>query len=95
MARSAPAPKVGPKFTELKVALLSSTRLIFCFKDIENRNDYDFMSEWSVLAVDFQGMGVKPPITLLNSVLTKVKVFGIPSQTLWKSLTEKLLSLAR
>ncbi len=45
MARSAPAPKVGPKFTELKVALLSSTRLIFCFNDIENRNDYDLISE--------------------------------------------------
>jgi hypothetical protein len=53
------------------------------------------MSEWSVFAVDFQGIGEKPPITLLNYVFTRVNVFGTPSHSLWNSFTEKLFSEAR
>jgi len=66
MARSAPAPKVGPKFTELKVALFSSIKFIFCFKDRENMKDSHLISECKVFAVDRHGIGVNPPIILLN-----------------------------
>ena len=48
-----------------------------------------------VLFVDFQGIGVYPPITLLNYVRTNVTVFAYPSQYRWNLLTEKLLSDAR
>jgi hypothetical protein len=75
MARSAPAPKVGPKLTELKTALFSSIRFIFCLSESEKRKDSHFTSEWRVLAVDFQGMGVNPPIVLLNYVLISTNVF--------------------
>jgi hypothetical protein len=34
------------------------------------------MSEWMVLLVDFQGIVVNPPITLLNSVFTKMIVWA-------------------
>ncbi len=74
MAKSAPAPKVGPKFTELKIALLSSIKPIFCFKESENKKDSLFKSECMVFAVDFQEIGVNPPIILLNSVCTKTIV---------------------
>jgi hypothetical protein len=47
-----------------------------------------------VFAVDFQGIGVKPPIVLLNSVLTSTRVFVYPSQSLWNYFTEKLFSEA-
>lgn len=95
IARSAPAPKVGPKFTELKMALFSSMRFIFCFREREKRKDSHFTSECSVLAVDFQGIGVNPPMVLLNYVLTSTSVLVSPSQSLWNSFTEKLFSLAR
>ena len=38
-------------------------------------------SEWSVLAVDFHGRGVNPPINLLNSVLTRTRVLLWLSQS--------------
>ena len=95
MARSAPLPKVGPKLLELKIAAFSSISCIFCFSDMENRKDYFFISECTVLFVDRQGMGVYPPITLLNSVLIKIIVSAYPSQYWWNLLTEKLLSEAR
>ena len=79
MARSAPAPKVGPKLTELKVALFSSIRFIFCLREREKRKDYLLTSSCRVLAVDFHGMGVNPPIILLNYVLTSVSVLDYPS----------------
>ncbi len=66
IAKSAPAPKVGPKFTELKIALFSSIRFIFCFNEREKRKESLLTSECSVFAVDFQGIGVNPPITLPN-----------------------------
>jgi hypothetical protein len=77
------------------MALFSSIKFIFCLRERENRKDYDFTSEWRVLAVDFQGMGVYPPIILLNSVFTKTRVLVSPSHNLWNSLTEKLFSDAR
>lgn len=80
IARSAPAPKVGPKLTELKMALFSSMRLIFCLSEREKRKDSLLTSECSVLAVERQGMGVNPPMILPNSVLTKTMVLGSPSQ---------------
>lgn len=80
---------------ELNIAAFSSNSCIFCFKDTENRNDYFFMSECTVLLVDLQGMGVNPPIILLNSVLTNTIVLAYPSQYWWNLLTEKLLSEAR
>ncbi len=94
MARSAPAPKVGPKLTELNIALFSSMRLIFCLSEREKRKDSLFISECRVFAVDFQGIGVKPPIVLLNSVLTSTRVFVYPSQSLWNYFTEKIFSEA-
>lgn len=39
IARSAPAPNVGPKLTELKIALFSSIKFIFCLRERENRKD--------------------------------------------------------
>lgn len=95
MARSAPAPNVGPKFTELNIALFSSIKFIFCFREREKRKDSHLTSEWRVLAVDFQGIGVNPPIVLLNSVLTRTRVLVSPSHSLWNYLTEKLFSEAR
>lgn len=69
-------------------------RLIFCLRDKEKRKDYRLTSEWSVLAVDFQGIEVKPPMILLNSVLTMTIVLDSPSQSLWNSLIENSCSLA-
>lgn len=66
MAKSAPAPKVGPKLIELNIALFSSIIFIFCLRESENRKESHFISEWRVLAVDFHGSGVNPPIILLN-----------------------------
>lgn len=66
MAKSAPAPKVGPKLTELKIALFWSIKFIFCLRERENKNDSLLTSEWRVLAVDLHGIGVNPPIILLN-----------------------------
>lgn len=57
-------------------------------------NDSHLISEWRVLAVDRQGIGVKPPIVLLNYVFAITKVLGSPSHNLWNYLTEKLCSLA-
>ena len=74
MARSAPAPKVGPKLTELKTALFSSIRVIFCLRESENKKESLRTSECSVLAVDFQGTDVNPPIILPNYVLTRTRV---------------------
>lgn len=66
MARSAPAPNVGPKLIELKTALFSSIKFIFCLRESENKKDYLRTSACRVFAVDFQGMVVNPPMTLLN-----------------------------
>lgn len=95
MAKSAPLPKVGPKLEELKTAVFSSTNCIFCFNVTENKKDYFLISVWIVLFVDFHGIGVKPPITLLNYVLTNTIVLVSPSQYWWNRFTEKLLSEAR
>jgi hypothetical protein len=80
MAKSAPLPKVGPKLDELNTAVFSSTNCIFCFNVTENKKDYFLISVCIVLFVDFQGIGVNPPITLLNYVLTKTIVLVSPSQ---------------
>ena len=66
IARSAPAPNVGPKLTELKTALFSSINVIFCLRETENRKESLLTSECKVLAVDFQGTEVNPPIIFPN-----------------------------
>lgn len=57
---------MGPKFTELKTALFSSIRVIFCLRETEKRNESLLTSECKVFAVDFQGTEVNPPIIFPN-----------------------------